>query len=103
MIDWHCHILPGIDDGPATMDEAVEMANALRQAGYATVYCTPHLIKGSFEADNVTVRSTLAALQAELARQRIELLLLPGREYYLTSFSWNTSKNRCRSAMNGYS
>ncbi len=86
MIDWHCHLLPGIDDGPATMDEAVEMARALRQAGYATVYCTPHLVKGSFEADNVTVRTTLAALQAELARQRIELLLLPGREYYLDEF-----------------
>ncbi len=86
MTDWHCHLLPGIDDGPATMAEAVEMARALSQAGYTAVHCTPHLVKGTFEADNATVRTTLALLQAELVRQRIELLLLPGREYYLDEF-----------------
>jgi protein-tyrosine phosphatase len=86
MIDWHCHILPGLDDGAATMDEAVEMAMALRQAGYSTVYCTPHMVKGTFEVDNATVRTTLAALQLELSRRQIELQLLPGREYYLDEF-----------------
>ncbi len=86
LTDYHCHILPGIDDGAATMDEAVEMAKALRQAGYATVYCTPHLIKGNFEADNATVRTALDSLQAELVRQQIDLRLLPGREYYLDEF-----------------
>ncbi len=84
--DWHCHILPGLDDGPATMDEAVEMAKALHQAGYTTVHCTPHLIKGSFEADNATVKAILAALQAELTQQQVDLELLPGREYYLDEF-----------------
>ena len=86
MIDWHCHILPGIDDGPATMAEAVQMAKLLRQAGYATVHCTPHFIRGGFEADNDTVRMTLTALQEELDRQGIGLRLLPGREYYLDEF-----------------
>lgn len=86
MTDWHCHILPGIDDGPATMDEAVDMAKTLRQEGYTTVYCTPHLVRGSFEADNAMVMATLAALQAELVQQRIGLRLLPGREYYLDEY-----------------
>jgi protein-tyrosine phosphatase len=84
--DWHCHILPGLDDGAATMDEAVEMAVALRQAGYSTVYCTPHMVKGTFEVDNATVRATVAALQAELSRRQIDLQLFPGREYYLDEF-----------------
>jgi protein-tyrosine phosphatase len=84
--DWHCHILPGIDDGPATMEESVEMAKALYAAGYRKVLCTPHLIKGSFEADNATVRASVVALQACLAREHIPLELLPGREYYLDEF-----------------
>jgi protein-tyrosine phosphatase len=84
--DWHCHILPGLDDGAATMDEAVAMALALRQAGYSTVYCTPHMVKGTFEVDNTTVRTTLTSLQAELSRRQIELQLFPGREYYLDEF-----------------
>jgi protein-tyrosine phosphatase len=84
--DYHCHLLPGLDDGAATMDEAVEMAMALRQAGFSTVYCTPHMVKGTFEVDNATVRATLADLQTELNRKKIDLQLFPGREYYLDEF-----------------
>lgn len=86
LTDWHCHILPGIDDGPATMDESIEMARGLRLEGYTTVYCTPHLVRGSYDADNAMVTATLAALQAELVHQRIGLRLLPGREYYLDEY-----------------
>lgn len=86
LTDWHCHILPGIDDGPATMDESIEIARGLRLAGYTTVYCTPHLVRGSYEADNAMVIATLTALQAELVQQRIGLQLLPGREYYLDEY-----------------
>ena len=86
MIDWHCHILPGIDDGPATMEESVEMGRALRKAGFTTVYCTPHLIRGSFDADNGAVIKAVAALQARLEAEDIPLQLLPGREYYLDEF-----------------
>jgi protein-tyrosine phosphatase len=86
MTDWHCHILPNIDDGPATMEESVEMARSLRQAGYSTVYCTPHLIKGSFEVDNAAVRTSVAVLQARLNMENIDLELFPGREYYLDEF-----------------
>lgn len=42
MIDWHCHILPGLDDGAADMEQSLAMAAALATAGFRTVYCTPH-------------------------------------------------------------
>jgi protein-tyrosine phosphatase len=93
LIDWHCHLLPGIDDGPATVDEAIEMAKYLAKAGYNTVYCTPHLIKGSYEADNDAVRAALNALQAELKNQQTELKLFSGREYYLDEFLPSFLKN----------
>lgn len=75
------------------MAEAVEMARGLWQAGYSTVYCTPHLVKGSYEADNGTVRTAVATLQSELARQQIGLELFPGREYYLDEFLIDYLKN----------
>jgi protein-tyrosine phosphatase len=92
MIDWHCHLLPGLDDGPATMDESMEMAAALRKVGFASVYCTPHLIKGCFDADNDAVRASLAGLQARLHDENIDLRLLPGREYYLDEFLFDYLK-----------
>jgi protein-tyrosine phosphatase len=84
--DWHCHILPGLDDGAATLDESVEMAAALRKAGFSAVYCTPHLIRGAFEANSDVVITSIAELQNRLDTLRIDLRLLPGREHYLDEF-----------------
>ncbi|MGA3281561.1 MAG: CpsB/CapC family capsule biosynthesis tyrosine phosphatase [Smithella sp.] len=86
MIDFHCHLLPGLDDGPATINEAVEMAAALRKAGYTTIYCTPHLIKSIYEANNEEVKISLDVLQTRLNNENIDLQLICGREYYLDEF-----------------
>jgi protein-tyrosine phosphatase len=85
MTDYHCHLLPCIDDGPSTIDESIEMARLLSKAGYHTVYCTPHLIKGRYEADNNSVKKSINDLQETLNRNGIPLKLLHGREYYLDS------------------
>ena len=42
MIDLHCHILPGLDDGPKTMEESVEMAEAAIADGITHLVATPH-------------------------------------------------------------
>ena len=83
MIDWHSHILPGIDDGPAEMEQSLAMASALSGAGFTTVYCTPHLIRGCYEAGNDEVRRGVVELQERLDFSTIPLTLLPGREYSL--------------------
>jgi protein-tyrosine phosphatase len=42
VIDLHCHLLPGIDDGPATIEESVALARAAAAAGTSTIVATPH-------------------------------------------------------------
>ena len=86
MIDWHSHILPGIDDGSADIEQSVTMAAALAAAGFTTVYCTPHLMRGCYEAVNDDVRRGIAALQERLERDDISLVLRPGREYCLDEY-----------------
>ena len=93
MIDYHCHLLPGLDDGPETIDDSVEMAAALQKAGYSMVYCTPHMMKSLYEADNQAVRASLVALQTRLNNENIDLQPLPGREYYLDEFLFEYLKN----------
>lgn len=93
MIDFHSHILPGIDDGPADIEESVAMAQALREAGFKTIYCTPHLIKGCFDADKQGVLAAVSTLQARLNKDNIEMEILPGREYYLDEFIFDYLQN----------
>ncbi len=84
--DWHCHLLPGLDDGPRETAEALEMARLLQSAGHREVYCTPHCIKGSFETTPEQVRGAVAELQSALDAEGIDLKLHPGMEYYLDEF-----------------
>jgi protein-tyrosine phosphatase len=84
--DFDCHILPGLGDGPATMDESIEMAMALDKAGFANVYCTPHRIKRKVEVDNRAISESSTALQKRLNDEHIDLQLLPGSVYCLNEF-----------------
>jgi len=86
MIDFHCHLLPRVDDGPQDMDESVEMAAALSKAGFRAVYCTPHLMKGIYETNNGVCTAYKEILQQRLKTEKIDLRLRLGREYYLDEF-----------------
>ena len=92
MFDYHSHILPAIDDGPEDIEESVEMAAALRKSGYDTIYCTPHLIKGSYEAGNDDVIAAIAKLQKKLIAKNINIKLIPGREYYMDEYLFDYLK-----------
>jgi len=74
MIDTHCHLLPGLDDGPATIDEAVELAIVMVAQGVKSVVCTPHLSR-QFPVPQARALEALAALELELERRRIDLPL----------------------------
>ena len=43
--DWHCHILPGVDDGIRTMEEALEVLAFYEQTGIREVWLTPHIME----------------------------------------------------------
>jgi tyrosine-protein phosphatase YwqE len=83
MIDWHCHLLPNLDDGAVTLDESIEMARSLADFGYTTVCCTPHCIKGYYDHSAQQIREATLKLQAELDNAEIHLQLRPGMEYML--------------------
>lgn len=79
MIDTHCHLIPGVDDGPKTDAEAVELARALVAAGVHTVLCTPHYSR-RFPTDHTVALQRAEAFAATLAAAGIELDLLLGAE-----------------------
>src|SRR3954471_22589986 len=63
--DLHCHLLPGVDDGPATTAESVEYAAAAAAAGTTTIVATPHVELVDVSELPERVRALRAALEAE--------------------------------------
>jgi protein-tyrosine phosphatase len=48
MIDIHCHMLPGVDDGPESLDESLEMARLALGNGITETIVTPHIHVGRY-------------------------------------------------------
>ena len=86
MIDFHTHILPALDDGAVTVDDAIDMAKVLSGFGYKTVCCTPHCIKGYYDLNPQQVREATLMLQADLDNVGIQIELWPGIEYMLDEY-----------------
>ncbi|RIE07041.1 tyrosine-protein phosphatase [Candidatus Cryosericum odellii] len=84
VVDIHCHILPGLDDGAPDMPTSVAMARLAAVAGISTVIGTPHWIEDEHETDPAQVRQTAKDLQAELNSRAIPLTILPGNEAFIS-------------------
>lgn len=74
MIDTHCHLLPGLDDGPATIDESVALATDMVAQGVTRVICTPHLSR-QFPVPHSRALEALHLLETSLERLGVELPL----------------------------
>jgi protein-tyrosine phosphatase len=83
VVDIHCHILPGLDDGSPDMATSIAMARLAVAAGISTAIGTPHWIEDEHETDPTVVRQTARDLQAELNSRAIPLTVLPGNEAFI--------------------
>lgn len=80
MIDLHCHIIPGVDDGPEVMAKALDMCRIAAADGIRTIVATPHYKQGYSIWDSSEQHSSLTAVQAEINAAGLPLTLLPGAE-----------------------
>lgn len=83
MLDLHCHILPGVDDGAVDMEDAIEMANTAIRQGCTAVCATSHLWEGLFGTAPETNAAEHVRLLRALREAGIELEVHPGAENYL--------------------
>ncbi|WP_240377994.1 tyrosine-protein phosphatase [Bacillus piscicola] len=80
MIDIHTHILPGIDDGPETEEEAVKLAEAAAANGIRTVIATPHHRNGAFTNPGGAVTALAHSFNKTLEQLGVPLHVLAGQE-----------------------
>ena len=82
VIDLHCHILPGLDDGPATVAEAVELARAAVDEGVEILAATPH-VRDDYPTSAREMERLVEMLRAALAEHDVVLDVRPGGEIAL--------------------
>ena len=98
MIDIHCHILPGIDDGARDMAESIELLRIAQSDGIKRIVLTPHIHMSRFENTKTDIFTALTTLKQQAAEQsiavelaaaaevRIDALMLPMIEKNLLPF-----------------
>ncbi|MBL8883959.1 MAG: capsular biosynthesis protein [Hyphomicrobium sp.] len=84
MIDLHCHMLPGLDDGAPDLATALAMARMFAADGVTHVACTPHILPGLYHNTGDQIRAAVGAFDAELRNQDIDLAIFPGADAHMT-------------------
>lgn len=93
MLDMHCHILPGIDDGAKDLEESLAMARMYVEQGYDAVIATPHYYKGRYDSLREHNEAALNELRSRLAEENIPLEVYLGNElYYEAGLDLNLSR-----------
>ncbi len=80
MIDIHCHILPGLDDGPESLDESLDLCRAAAADGVTCIVATPHYKPGTFEFTGPRIIEAVNALMAAIQNIGLDIRILPGAE-----------------------
>lgn len=83
MIDLHCHLLPGIDDGASDLGVSLAMARIAVQDGIRVIACTPHIYAGMYENNGSEIRRAVTELQAHLDQEAIPLRLTLGADTHI--------------------
>src|SRR4051812_16514065 len=84
MIDLHCHILPGLDDGAPDLPTSIEMARSFVADGVTAVACTPHILPGLYHNSGPQIREATEKLRQVLHREGIALQLVTGADNHIT-------------------
>jgi protein-tyrosine phosphatase len=91
VIDLHCHVLPGIDDGPRTIADSLELARAAAALGTRTIVATPH-VSWRYDNDAPGIARRVQEVNDALAASSVDLLVVAGAEVAMTRAADLTSE-----------
>jgi protein-tyrosine phosphatase len=84
LIDLHCHLLPGIDDGAPDLATALEMARHAVADGVQVIACTPHIFPGVYANTGPDIRRRIEQLQTELNAAGVDCRLVCGADAHVS-------------------
>lgn len=84
IVDLHAHLLPGVDDGPKTKGQALQMAQTAVTEGIRYSLVTPHHLNGTYQNHPKAVLAKTRQFQADLKANHIPLKIYASQEVHLT-------------------
>nr|PZN56241.1 MAG: capsular biosynthesis protein [Bacteroidota bacterium] len=84
--DMHSHLLPGLDDGVKTLEEAEAIVRVFKQLGYRKLITTPHVMQDHYRNTPEDILTRLNELRRHLTERNIEMDVAAAAEYYLDEF-----------------
>ena len=103
MIDLHCHVLPGIDDGSRLLEETLDMARTAAKNNIDTIVATPHTLNGFFINKWENVVSLTATVRKAFAAEDIPVMLYPAMEAQVCPELFEALKNGRAATINNNS
>jgi protein-tyrosine phosphatase len=85
MIDIHCHLLPGLDDGPQDLEDSLSMARIAVADGIQVIVATPHTLNGVYWNHREVILERTRVLREALAEQNIPLILYAGADIHFNA------------------
>lgn len=89
LVETHCHILPGIDDGSPNIETSLKMINALKRQGAKAIILTPHYYSDSISYQDFIKRRDYALSQLNEALSDDDPLLIPAAEVFISDYLFN--------------
>jgi len=80
MVDLHCHLIPGVDDGPTTEAESLEMMKVAIQEGITVIAATPHHLNGKYINNREDILKAVEQLNGLVKSHQLPLKIVPGQE-----------------------
>lgn len=81
-VDIHCHILPGVDDGAKSLEQAYHMLEIACKQGISTMIATPHHMPDGKNASPETIGKRVAQLQSYVDEKQLNMKIYAGNEIY---------------------
>ena len=100
MIDLHSHVLDGLDDGAASIEESVAIARSMAEDGVRKVAATPH-VRDDYPTTPDAMEAALARVRAAVAAEGIPIEILPGGEVAMDELSKLDADARARFGLGG--
>lgn len=85
MIDIHSHLMPNVDDGAKSVEEAIELIKEAKVEGITDIILTPHYIIDSYEQNIETLNHLKDKLQQMIKNENVDINLHIGMEVYITN------------------